>query len=104
LNKNFKNCASDGSGSTGETWFGIKAYVAKHHPVLLIFENVIGVKAALPVIKAFLEQEGYSMVVCDSTPLELGWPQRRPRVYIVAVLRRVVGQDSTYVSVDRTVG
>lgn len=90
----FKDCASDGRGSTGETWFGIKGYVAKHHPFLLVFENTTGVKAALAVIKSFLEQEGYSMVVCESTPLDVGWPQRRPRVYIIAALQRVVGQES----------
>lgn len=41
--KAFKNCITEGTGSTGETFSGMMDYVKKHRPRVVIAENVKGI-------------------------------------------------------------
>lgn len=57
-------------------------------PQVLLLENVIGFEGsrAWRLLQDCLQREGYTVSSRELCPTELGWPNRRPRFYLLASL------------------
>ena len=55
-------------------------------PPWVVVENVVGFETSRThaQMKAVWEQAGYQVETLTKCPSELGWPNRRPRIYVVA--------------------
>lgn len=60
--------------------------IEKCRPPIVALENVLGfeVSQAFDLVMATLEREGYTTQSLQLCPTELGWPNRRPRFYMLA--------------------
>lgn len=82
---------------TGTCFRGIGRWAARHRPKLMLLENVMGLAAPGPqgsnlnVCIEVLESIGYCVRVYKLSPTLFGWPQRRPRLWMVCVDARAIG-------------
>jgi site-specific DNA-cytosine methylase len=55
-------------------------------PMIIGIENVVGFEdsQAFSQLRSRWSREGYRIEVCQFCPTQIGWPNRRPRVYILA--------------------
>lgn len=60
--------------------------VQQVQPPWVVVENVVGFETSRTHVrlKAKWEQAGYQVATLTKCPSELGWPNRRPRIYVVA--------------------
>lgn len=62
------------------------ALLPQIRPDWLVLENVVGFETSTTFDKLndSLKTAGYQVAVCTLCPTEMGWPNRRPRVYVLA--------------------
>ena len=84
---NNRTCIADATGLTGRTFDGVRRYVERFRPKLVICENVMGLlkrfrggEPQIHAVRAVFAKLGYSFqhVAVDTRDFFL--PQRRPRV------------------------
>ena len=90
--KKAKHCCKTGEGTTGHGWRIEFEHIKKDLPINLLIENVFRIKAKLngvsnlDIVLKDLKSLGYKTVEKDLTPLDIGWPESRMRVFVVASL------------------
>jgi site-specific DNA-cytosine methylase len=90
----FRACTSTMEGQTGSTWSGILNYAATHRPPCIILENVTGLdviddsltQSNLDTIISELRRIGYTCSHWILQPTQFMLPQRRLRIWIIALL------------------
>jgi len=99
-----RHCVRDHNSSTGKTFHGVLMYVERHKPLVVIIENVPGLKVRpdaevlsnLDMVLHELRVRGYLCSWEFLTPKDFaGVPQSRRRLYIVGV-RRPGGDESAF--------
>ena len=75
----------------GTLFFDILEIIKYHMPKIILLENVKGFKShdkgnTFQIIKALLEQEGYSFYSKILNSKDFGLPQNRERIYMIAIL------------------
>ena len=89
---NNRACIADATGLTGRTFDGVRRYVERFRPKLVICENVtgllkrfLGAEPQIHAVRAVFAKLGYSFqhVAVDTRDFFL--PQRRPRVWMWAL-------------------
>ena len=89
---NNRTCIADATGLTGRTFDGVRRYVERFRPKLVICENVtgllkrfLGAEPQIHAVRAVFAKLGYSFqhVAVDTRDFFL--PQRRPRVWMWAL-------------------
>ena len=61
-------------------------------PVVIGIENVVGFEDSqvFQVLRSKWSREGYRVETCNFCPTQIGWPNRRPRIYVLASLDQKV--------------
>lgn len=75
--------ANSAMGESGQTFFGMLAWVAKHKPTLVILENVLG--ALWELMRQQLILEGYQAEYVRLDTKNYYLPHTRTRTYLVAI-------------------
>lgn len=62
--------------------------VCEVKPVVIGMENVVGFEDSqvFHILRSRWSREGYRIETCNFCPTQIGWPNRRPRVYVLASL------------------
>jgi site-specific DNA-cytosine methylase len=62
--------------------------VCEVKPVVIAMENVVGFEDSqvFQILRARWSREGYRVEICNFCPTQIGWPNRRPRIYVLATL------------------
>lgn len=57
-------------------------------PVVIGIENVVGFEDSqvFQALRSKWSREGYRVETCNFCPTQIGWPNRRPRIYVLASL------------------
>ena len=57
-------------------------------PVVIGIENVVGFEESqvFQTLRSRWTREGYRVETCNFCPTQIGWPNRRPRIYVLASL------------------
>ncbi len=65
--------------------------VATIRPRIVCIENVVGFERSrtFDLLQRTWKQVGYHIQLCSLCPSELGWPNRRPRIYCIASLEKI---------------
>lgn len=85
--KTARSAVWDSTSSTGSTLLGVILYIQQWRPLTIILENVLGLKTRgqHKEVKRRLESLGYAVVIFEMSPLDVGFPQDRRRLYFAAV-------------------
>jgi site-specific DNA-cytosine methylase len=62
--------------------------VCEVKPVVIAMENVVGFEDSqvFQILRSRWSREGYRVEICNFCPTQIGWPNRRPRIYVLASL------------------
>ena len=105
LNSNrskFRKCVASDIGSTGNAARMALDYIGKYRPLFVFLENVAGFlhsqvaeqdQSNFEFLRNQLWDLGYSVILLRVNPLDMGYPQRRRRIFIVGVLSSFMHQD-----------
>jgi site-specific DNA-cytosine methylase len=57
-------------------------------PMVIGIENVVGFEDSkmFQILRSKWSREGYRVETCNFCPTQIGWPNRRPRIYVLASL------------------
>jgi site-specific DNA-cytosine methylase len=77
---------NDANDPRAQSFLHLIDCVQQVQPPWVVVENVVGFETSQTHVrlKAKWEQAGYQVETLTKCPSELGWPNRRPRIYVVA--------------------
>jgi len=81
-----KGVCKDDSDPRVAPLFHLIQIASKLRPSLIAIENVQGFEKSrsYEIVIAILKNSGYQYRICNRCPSQLHWPNRRPRVYVIA--------------------
>ena len=99
LNRKVNGTRNSFAPRTTGTHFGvIRKILKEHNTPYVLLENVLNLKThdggrTLDVIRGSLLELNYKVSVTDLSPHQFGIPHHRPRIFIVAIKREVLGDN-----------